>query len=146
MKIALVVATDPQLRKFFDEVASAGGATFNWTGSSLADEIGKSQTWGLWRDATLCAIACFRGHPEALELTACLTLASERRRGCMFSLLKEAIPKVLSGSGVQKVWLEVHESNTAALKVYRKLGFLSVGSRAHYYKDGGTAILLEYVA
>ena len=35
--------------------------------------------------------------------------------------------------GVQKVWLEVRESNTAARKLYEKAGFAAVGKREKYY-------------
>ena len=35
--------------------------------------------------------------------------------------------------GVQKVWLEVRESNTAARKLYEKAGFTAVGKREKYY-------------
>ena len=35
--------------------------------------------------------------------------------------------------GVQKVWLEVRESNTAARKLYEKVGFAAVGKREKYY-------------
>jgi ribosomal-protein-alanine N-acetyltransferase len=39
--------------------------------------------------------------------------------------------------GVTKMTLEVRASNEAALKLYKKLGFASVGARPQYYEDNG---------
>lgn len=43
-------------------------------------------------------------------------------------------------------WLEVHEQNQSALKLYRKLGFEEKGRRSRYYRDGGAAITMTKMA
>lgn len=43
---------------------------------------------------------------------------------------------------VQKVFLEVRQSNTGALTLYRKFGFTNDGIRKHYYHDNGEDAIL----
>ncbi len=38
-------------------------------------------------------------------------------------------------------WLEVHEKNEPARRLYEELGFREVGERKAYYLDGGRAVL-----
>ena len=40
-----------------------------------------------------------------------------------------------------ELWLEVHEANGPARKLYEKVCFVEVGKRPRYYADGGTAVL-----
>ncbi len=48
-----------------------------------------------------------------------------------------------SREGDETAILEVRASNTAALRLYFKLGFQQVGRRASYYSDGEDAVLME---
>ena len=45
--------------------------------------------------------------------------------------------KVARDKGVTSVFLEVRESNSAAIAIYGKLGFISVGKRPAYYPETG---------
>ena len=53
----------------------------------------------------------------------------------LFSGFISALPKP------SKVWLETHETNVKARKLYEKLGCKIVGNRKKYFSDGGSAIL-----
>ena len=49
----------------------------------------------------------------------------------------------LAALGVQAVFLEVDDSNTAARRLYERAGFREVGRREGYYQsDGGSAALM----
>ena len=68
------------------------------------------------------------------------TVPSSRRRGVAKALLKG----LLSGSK-GTVYLEVRESNQAALALYRQCGFEPVGRRVAYYNDPvETAVVLKF--
>ncbi len=54
--------------------------------------------------------------------------------------LVEALAEKFKG---KKLWLEVKESNSCAIKFYQKNGFKPVYTRKKYYKDGENAIILE---
>lgn len=133
------------IKNFLEELPKDPDAAFNWTAESLLQEIELAKTWGLWENSTLCAIACFRSQPEAYELTLCMTLQSKRSQKLMGSLLKRAIAALVDEKNA-KIWLEVHENHIVAQKLYESLGFRAVGFRPKYYKDGGKALLLEYLA
>ena len=57
-----------------------------------------------------------------------------RRRGVGASLLAELM-RIALGRSVHSMTLEVRPSNEAALALYKKFGFRSVGRRPHYYTD-----------
>lgn len=59
-----------------------------------------------------------------------------RRRGIARALLL-ALMKISGGRGARSMTLEVRPSNEAALALYKKFGFRSVGRRPHYYTDNG---------
>ena len=57
-----------------------------------------------------------------------------RRRGVGAALLAELM-RIAVGRSVRSMTLEVRPSNEAALALYKKFGFRSVGRRPHYYTD-----------
>jgi len=67
-----------------------------------------------------------------------------RRRGTGRFLLLEALAEALR-CGARRVTLEVRPSNLAALKLYTGVGFVQVGLRRAYYRDGedGSVMALE---
>lgn len=66
---------------------------------------------------------------------------NHQRMGHMFRLLSGLISGLKPGF---QVWLETHEQNVKARKLYEKFGFKCVGSRKNYYEDGGAAILYSF--
>ncbi len=64
-----------------------------------------------------------------------------RKTGTAIALMEIATGEILKKSG-RKIFLEVAENNTPAIKLYEKLGFVKIGIRPKYY-DGVDAILME---
>ena len=62
-----------------------------------------------------------------------------RRRG-LGRLLVEGLVEACEG---EVALLEVRSDNDAAIGLYERLGFRSVGTRAAYYADGADAVLME---
>jgi ribosomal-protein-alanine N-acetyltransferase len=58
----------------------------------------------------------------------------ERRHGVGRQLLTDALARLEMG-GARRVYLEVRESNAAALALYGALGFRPVGRRSRYYRE-----------
>ncbi len=56
-------------------------------------------------------------------------------------IMEELFEKAKS-SGCEYMSLEVRESNTAALKLYEKLGFVTVNVSKGYYSDNENAIIM----
>ena len=75
-----------------------------------------------------------------------LTIAVDsalRRAGVGGDLLRAHLPSV-AAAGAARLFLEVDESNAAALALYARFGFVRVGERQGYYKkpDGKAASAL----
>lgn len=66
-------------------------------------------------------------------LTVCIDPAY-RRKGYAEALLEYCLEQ-MHDSGVEKVFLEVRESNAPARMLYEKLGFCYLNKRVNYYKD-----------
>lgn len=60
--------------------------------------------------------------------------AAARKKGRGEALLRHLM-EVGRGLGCRRISLEVRPSNTAALRLYAKLGFREVGRRKNYYTD-----------
>lgn len=74
---------------------------------------------------------------QTIEEAEVLNLAvapGSRRKGTGGALLQAAVEE-FQARGVNRVYLEVRESNEAGIAFYEKHGFLKVGYRAGYYRD-----------
>ncbi len=76
---------------------------------------------------------------EAEILTLAVAPAA-RRRGIGAALLDMACAS-LKKDGVAKLFLEVSESNEAAIGLYEHTDFARFGERPRYYEDGAAALL-----
>ena len=70
---------------------------------------------------------------QEAELLNVAVAPDKRRRGLAAALLAEALRR-LAAAGAQKVWLEVRESNHAAIAFYQRHGFAILGRRRTYYQ------------
>jgi ribosomal-protein-alanine N-acetyltransferase len=71
--------------------------------------------------------------PEA-EIMDLAVLPSMRRRGIARSLLR-AVRDAVQQAGVEEIFLEVRESNRAAISLYEGEGYRAVGMRHRYYRN-----------
>ncbi len=74
-----------------------------------------------------------------------VVVARNRRRSGIGSALVDELRIRAGSSGVPALLLEVRESNTAARRLYEKIGFSEVGRRPGYYQNPAEdALLLKY--
>ena len=128
------------------DAEAAAALTPNWT---VADY--QAITRGDFPDR-VCLVAIDKGL-AGLILTSCVPPDAEilnvfvapasRRRGVAHALLNTAKAR-LAASGAHRVWLEVRESNAAALHLYGAAGFRQVARRSKYYRSPNEdALVLE---
>ena len=67
--------------------------------------------------------------------------ADYRRRGVGYALVRELVTYSLKNS-LCVIPLEVRESNSAAISLYSKFGFIKAGERKNYYSDPTEAAVL----
>ena len=87
------------------------------------------------------ALAFRRGSQKA-RIYSLAVARTSRRQGVAGALLVSS-KALAAAQGCQTVGLEVRESNSAAITLYRKFGFRLQGTRQAYYEDGEAALLFE---
>jgi ribosomal-protein-alanine acetyltransferase len=78
--------------------------------------------------------------PEA-EILDVAVAEAHRRQGHAKFLLQRFV-ELAAKNGVREIFLEVRESNAAAIALYTKFGFSQVGCRPNYYQHPSDAALL----
>lgn len=113
-----------------------------WLEASFAALLGRQEVFGLMLIAHGEEIAGFLlarvVAGEAEILTFCVDPAL-RLSGRGRQLLEEACRRAHS-EGALSMFLEVAEDNIAALALYKKAGFVSVGRRKGYYVDAAAGV------
>ncbi|HYQ17491.1 MAG TPA: ribosomal protein S18-alanine N-acetyltransferase [Polyangiaceae bacterium] len=95
------------------------------------------------QDQQICGFLLAWRAADELHLTDLGVTERSRRRGVARALVEE-----LRAEGARSeacaIFLEVRESNAAALRLYATLGFRELDRRAHYYADTGEdAVLMQ---
>jgi [ribosomal protein S18]-alanine N-acetyltransferase len=78
---------------------------------------------------------------DEVHIGTIAVLPEHRRQGIGLKLIVKALVEA-GGSGAVQGLLEVRRGNVAAQELYRKLGFVVVGVRPHYYRDNQEDALL----
>jgi len=121
------------------DLARLHGLCFSkpWSEPDLAHYLQSPQHWVGFDIVIDCAISLII--LQVLDIEAEIisfgTDPGYRRQGLGRNLLQRTLGQ-LSDRGVVKVYLEVDQSNEAALGLYRSFGFVVVGVRKAYYEGG----------
>lgn len=115
----------------------ASSFTDPWSAASFATLLGRQQVFGLklivdGREVIAFILVQVTAG-EAEVLTFCVD-PTQRLGGRGRWLLEESCRRARA-EGALSVYLEVSEENAAALALYTKAGFVSVGRRKGYYVD-----------
>lgn len=95
---------------------------------------------GLWRPGQLVAMASGWLVVDELHITVVAVDPQQQRQG----LGRQVLRALLSHGqrlGAERATLEVATSNTAAVALYRTVGFLDAGIRRGYYRNGDDALI-----
>ncbi len=79
---------------------------------------------------------------DTADIEGVVVLSSERKKGYGKELVERALLE-LKASGAVNALLEVRESNAPAIALYRSCGFKSIATRAKYYSDGESAVVMK---
>jgi [ribosomal protein S18]-alanine N-acetyltransferase len=125
---------------------------------SIAEESSESASWSKESYEKLCSLegflafvneaaGCISGFvvgrqvADEAEILNLAVRRQNRRRGEGHALLS-AVLEQLHRRGVNKVFLEVRESNKAGIAFYEKMGFAETGRRPGYYREPEEAAVL----
>ena len=130
----------PAMRALVEEIHQTQGLLpqFYWPKELLGAEMATAEGFGIFEGDELRGFVLYRILDEAWEISLVASHPGFRRQGYMERLIAHMIA---ARGQDRQLWLEVHEENVSAQKLYEKLGFREVRRRPRYYKDGATAIL-----
>jgi ribosomal-protein-alanine acetyltransferase len=116
---------------------------FDW----IADIQGRANL-PLWKPNSTswvferCAFAIWQATEDECELLSIVVEPAERGKGLAKTLM-EHCHRELAERGIKKFFLEVRENNSAAIFLYKKLGYEKIAERKKYYADGECAIVMQ---
>ena len=94
-------------------------------------------------DGRLAGYLCAWEIAGEIEIHNVVAAPEMRRRGVAAALMKGLLVEARR-NGVERVFLEVRQSNRAAIELYARFGFSETGKRRGYYADGEDALLMEH--
>jgi ribosomal-protein-alanine N-acetyltransferase len=109
-----------------------------WSAAEFESLLTASNAIGdgaLARAGCLLGFALSRHGGGEAEILSVAVAKSERGKGIGGALMGGHLGR-LAGAGVTSVFLEVERGNAAALALYERLGFETVGERKNYYRRG----------
>jgi ribosomal-protein-alanine N-acetyltransferase len=92
-------------------------------------------------DGTVVGHAVASAAGDDAELQRIAVAPAYRRHGLASALLA-AVEARAARDGARRLLLEVREDNTTAAAFYESRGFVEVGRRRGYYRDGAAAVVL----
>jgi ribosomal-protein-alanine acetyltransferase len=113
----------------------------NKSGSPAVPVIGSTFVSLCELDTEIVAVLQWRHLGEEAEILDIAVPPRHRRKGYGRLLLKNFL-NLAQERGTRKVFLEVRESNAAAIALYREFGFEATGRRPNYYREPTEAALL----
>jgi [ribosomal protein S18]-alanine N-acetyltransferase len=113
----------------------------NKSGSTALPAIGSTFVYLCELNGEVVAVLQWRHLGQEAEILDVAVSARHRRKGYARLLLKNFLALVQK-RGTSEIFLEVRESNVAALSLYREFAFGAAGRRPNYYRDPMEAALL----
>ena len=125
------------------EIAAESPESAQWSTGSyarLATENG-GLIFVSEEDGKICGFIACRCIAEEAEILNLAVRREHRQRGEATALLEVAL-KEFHAQKVSRIFLEVRESNAAAIAFYEKHGFAKTGRRGGYYQDPPEAAIV----
>ena len=115
-----------------------------WTREHFLQEIASEISFPLvaTREENFIGYVCAASLFEEAQILDIAVAPSHRKKGVGEALLKRAVD-IARERGAEVILLEVRESNTAAIKLYEKSGFLRYSTRKKYYEGKEDALLMR---
>lgn len=94
-------------------------------------------------EAQICGFVVAWNVREEGEIATIAVDENFRGRGIARQLLEAALHEA-TRRGAQTMFLEVRPHNLIAQQLYEKCGFIKVGLRKNYYKNGDDAVVMKW--
>ncbi len=137
----MVVSDAPRVQQLLETVREAS----NWSLDSIANALRSNRDIALVCEANTAIVGCVFGAAVADE-GEILNLAVDprhRQKGIASRLVRHLLDR-WQQQKIQRIFLEVRESNARAIQFYHRIGFAKIGRRKKYYAGPAEdALVLE---
>ena len=115
-----------------------------WSKKQWVNELKKEdvKVFGLLLSNLVIGICVFNVVLDEAQINFFVVNQKYRKKG-YGSYLMSYLIKECEESNINKIFLEVSQTNAIAEKFYSRFNFSTVGIRRNYYKDGSDALLKE---
>jgi ribosomal-protein-alanine acetyltransferase len=138
----MVRAFEPRDAEAVEKILLQSPEAAAWSVNSLAQLTRRGELgWVIECTGVVSGFIVVRAVVAEAEILNLSVDPAKRRSGNATSLLQKALSE-LAKLRVHRLFLEVRESNRAAISFYEKNGFAETGLRAKYYRDPDEAAVL----
>lgn len=144
-KVIEVRRCEPGHLSEIQEILQCAPEAAAWSEAALTETLERQPAHFLaaWQGEKIAGFVLGRKMAEEGEILNLAVKTEYRRRGVARTLVQTLLD-VFAAEGVGKAFLEVRESNAAAIALYKHLGFRPAGRRPGYYhRPEEAALLLE---
>ena len=135
----------PLTEKDFNVIVSAKeyGYEDEWNKKMLYSSLNASNFYGYktTNETEILGYVHYSISVDALDVNSVFVFPEHRKKGLAEKLLLGVIEDA-KNRNVDKIFLEVRESNVPAISLYEKLGFKIISERKKYYINGETAKIM----
>lgn len=103
--------------------------------------LAMAHIWCAEQDGQVVGFIATRGAADNYEITNLAVSAIQCRQGIGLALVTHAV-RELKQRGAVQITLEVGCANIPAQRLYQKAGFVKMGVRKKFYKDGSDALIM----
>lgn len=115
----------------------------DWTSETLHSTFLENDLhWIIFKNESPAGFIVIKNNGDTWELLQIVIDENFQNQKLATQLLRYVINEAKINQ-IEKIQLEVRESNIAARMLYQKCGFMEVGMRKRYYKDGENAVLMD---
>ena len=128
------------------KIEAASYGEHHWAKSSFYDEMNNNLAKYYCAKTSDGQLTAYAGTWNIIDETHITTIAVNpefRRRHIGEALITRILEDCYS-SKIKYLTLEVRESNTPAIELYKKYGFSSLGTRKGYYQDNNESALIMW--
>ena len=114
-----------------------------WSENAVLMQIERKQVTIYKENGNLLGYCIFMTAADEGEILRIAVKPDRRKKGIGKKLLDRAV-KTMASRGANEIFLEVRASNTDAISLYEKYGFIKTGVRKNYYENKEDAILYNF--
>ena len=125
------------------QILNISKSFFDWTKTQIEDSLKEENTIFLVeKQKDVLGFLIAEDLVDSINILLIATKKENQKKGIGSALLKE-LEKIAKQKNIQKIWLEVKETNISAIKFYESQNFKLLTRRKKYYKTGEDAIIYE---